>query len=267
MISWTLFKRTVESNYKIFLIFLAVLMLYFTIIIGMYDPSIDDSMAALIETLPKEFMAAFGFSGADAGLMSFIATYYYGFLILCFPMIYEIIISNRLIAKHVDNGSMAYLLATPHKRYSIALTQAKFLAGSLIVLIGVLTIVGIGFCEMMFPGELDIKAFLLLNLGALLLHLVISGIGFFASCLFNETKNSLAIGAGIPIAFLLIQMIANIGDKLENLKFVTLFTLFNPSDIIAGSNSTIICFSVLAILAVIGYAGGIYIFNKKDLPL
>lgn len=65
----------------------------------------------------------------------------------------------------------------------------------------------------------------------------------------------------MPVLFYLLQALANMGDKLENLKYFTLFTLFNTSDIIAGESV------IVPILVLVLYGAGIYIFSKRDLPL
>lgn len=53
-----------------------------------------------------------------------------------------------------------------------------------------------------FLSGLDIDTFLLINLGAFLYQLGISGICFCSSCIFNTSKNSLMFGVGIPLYFL-----------------------------------------------------------------
>ncbi len=267
MIRIPLLKQTIVANYKLVAIFLAVLAMYFIIIASMFDPKATDGMTAMLEALPKEYVDAFGFTISDPTLIGFLAGYFYGYLIILFPMIYDCIVSNRLIAAHVNKGSMSYILSTPTTRKSVAATQALFLIGSVTLLIGFVTALGIFVCNHLFPGELDVPKFLLLNLGALLLHYALSGIGFFASCLFNDTKYSVAVGAGIPIAFLLIQMLANMGGDIENLKYATLLTLFNPTAIVDGASSVPPSFAALGILAAILYISGIYIFHKRDLPL
>lgn len=267
MINAPLFKRTLLSNYKILIILMAVLTLYFTTVINMYDPNTQDVMATMLETLPKEMIAAMGMTTVEASLLGFISTYLYGFLILLFPMIFDIIVANRLIAGLVDKGAMSFLLSTPTTRRTIAVTQATFLIGGVFTLLLFATILGLVCSNMYFPGELDISAFIQLNLGALLLHLAIAGICFFASCLFNDTKNSLTFGAGIPIAFFLFQMMANIGGSLEKLKYVTIFTLYDVNDIITGATGTWLNFTVLGILAISLFIAGVYTFHKKDLPL
>lgn len=232
----------------------------------MYNPDTQKSLNDMLAMMPQQLIAAMGFSGDMGTLLKFIATYFYGFLILLLPMIYTIIVSNRSISSHVDKGSMAYLLATPNTRAKVARTQAFFLLVSTTLLIIFVTLVGLSLCQLMFPGELDIKGFIILNCGALLLYYALTGIGFFASCMFNDTKNSLAIGAGLPVAFLLLQMISDTGEKLEFLQYLSLYTLFDPAKITSGEGY-IPSFIVLAMIAVVTYATGIYAFTKRDLPL
>lgn len=266
MFSKALLKSTIKQNYIVLIIILAVLMMYMSVIIGMYNPKTQESMNEMLKMLPKELIAAMGFSGAINTLLSFIATYFYGFLILLVPMIYTVIVCNRIIASHVDKGSMAYLLSTPNTRSKITRTQALFLLVTVTLLIGFVALIGILFCAVMFPGKLDINGFLLLNLGALLLYYALTGIGFFASCFFNDTKNSLSIGAGLPVAFLLLQMISNVGEATEFFKYFTLYTLFDPGKIVLGEGY-ISSFIALGLIAIVMYFAAFYFFKKRDLPL
>ena len=189
--------------------------------------------------------------------IGFLSSYFYGFLIIMFPMIFDIILANRLIAKQVDRGSMSNILATPNTRNKISLTYMTSMLIGVTVLISFNTVVGIIAAEANFSGQLDISKFIVLNIGALLLHYAISGICFFASCFFNDTKNSLAVGAGVPIAFFLIQMLANMGGKLENMKYLTMYTLFNPDGIIAGETNAIISIIILGVISCVLYTSGI----------
>lgn len=266
MFSKPLLKATIKQNYVVFLIIVAVLMLYLPIIITMYDPSTQDSLNDILALLPQGLIAAMGFNELGGSLVEFIGSYFYGFLILLLPMIYAIIACNRSIASHVDKGSMAYLLSTPNTRTKIARTQALFIIISITVMIAIVTLVGLVLSNISFPGELDVKAFLLLNLGALLLYYALTGIGFFASCLFNDTKNSLMIGAGLPVAFLVIQMISDVGEKTRFLKYVTMYTLLDPDKIING-DGFVPQFIALFIIAIVMYCLGLYVFKRRDLPL
>ena len=266
MISIPLLKREIKSNYKLFIIFTAVLTMYILVIIPMFDPEIGEALAEFEKAMP-EMMAAFGMSNPGTTLIEFINTYLFGFLFIIFPMIFEIIISNKLIAKYVDSGSMAYLLATPNKRGKIAITQAIFMVLSVGFLILLITLIGIISSEVNFPGELDIKKYILMNIGLYCLHIAISGLGFFASCVSNDTKLSYSISAGIPIGFFIIQLLANMGGRLENFKYFTILTLFDTDKLINGEASGIWMFLVLLAIGIILYIFGVLRFNKRDLPL
>ena len=265
MISGILFKKELKSNYKVILIFMAVLTLYICSIISMFNPKSTEALDELIKSMP-ELMKAFGMESTGNTLIEFLTSYLYGFLILIFPMIFEIILANKLVVRYIDRGSMAYLLSTPIKREKLIMTQAVFMWISIAILIIYVTTIGIVFSEVMFPGDLDINKFIMLNTVVYILHIAISGICFLASCISNDTKLYFSIGAGIPIAFYLIQMLATMGEKLEYLKYFTIFTLFNTKDIIAGKSIVLPILSLLCI-SILLYGLGIIIFSKRDLPL
>lgn len=75
---------------------------------------------------------------------------------LVFPVIFLIILGNKLLAHYVDTGSMAVLLSTPNSRIRILVTQLLTLLLETALLIALITAIGIVSCESLFPGELDI---------------------------------------------------------------------------------------------------------------
>jgi ABC-2 type transport system permease protein len=267
MISFPLLKSNIRSSYVIFLIFAAILVMYLTVITSMYDPELIGAMDAYLELLPQEMVRAMNFQMIEPNLTGFLAGYFYGFLILLFPLIFSTIMANRAIASFVDSGSMGFLLSTPNPRWKIALTQAYFLAGSVKLLLVLTMLLGIAFSVALFPGELDIWRFVLLNIGAMLLYFAISGIGFFASALFNETRYSLALGAGLPVLFLLMKMLGDVSEQLTPISNASLFSLFNPKAILAMDNTVLPSFLALFAIGILMYAAGIVVFSKKDLPI
>lgn len=262
----TLWKQGIKSLYKIFLVFLLVAVSYIAVIIYMFDPELGSALNDFYISMP-ELMSMFGMVSSTTTMVEFLASYVYGFLMFIVPMALTIIAANRLVARHVDRGSMGYLLAAPHTRAKVAFTQLAVLLTVIFAFIALCTIITIACCGVIFPGELDVVSLLKLNVGLLCLHLAIGGICFFASCISNETKTSLALGAGIPCVFYLVEMLANIGGKLENLEYVTIFTLFDPDGFIAGEANAWFMAATLLVLAILLYIFAIIIFRRRDLPL
>jgi ABC-2 type transport system permease protein len=146
-------------------------------------------------------------------------------------------------------------------------TQAVYMVTSILVMFIIVTIVGL-FSIHIFQGDIDINItdYLLLNLGLFLLMFAISSISFLFSCIFNLSKNSLALGAGIPIAFFLFQLMSQVDESLEGFKYLSLNSLFDTNAIL-NDGSYLTKFIALAVVGVVLYGIGMRIFMEKDLPL
>jgi ABC-2 type transport system permease protein len=266
MISFPLFKRNMISAMNLSVIFLAVLAMYTTIIIYMFDPQMAEMLKEYQKMMPG-MMSAVGMTGSSGTLIEFINTYLYGFIMLIIPMVFEIILVNKLLMKYVDSGSMACLLATPNSRKKIIVTQVVSIWLSIILLIVINTVIGLVSSAAMFPGVIDVNQYIQLNISILFLHLAISGIAFFASCLFNESKGYFSLGAGLPILFYLIQMLANMGGDLEFLKYFSIFTLFPGDAIVSGGIGVLSSNLILVGIGIVLYVSGSIRFIEKDLPI
>ena len=105
-----------------------------------------------------------------------------------------------------------------------------------------------------------------LNIGIFLLMFAIGGVSFMFSCIFNLTRNSLALGAGIPFGFFILNIMASASPDFANLRYLTLNTLYNPMNVVGGYEF-IPQFIAMAVIGLILYSIGITAFKKKDLPL
>ena len=87
------------------------------------------------------------------------------------------------------------------------------------------------------------------------------------SCIFNEYRLAALFGSGIPIIFIMIQMLSNMQGSMEWLKYITLLTLFDPVSLIAGNSEGYIMLGILSIVAFVCYILGLVVFNKKSMSL
>ncbi len=266
MFNLTLFKKELKSNYKVFIIFLALITMYSSVIVFMFDPELGKSLNMMAETMPELF-AAFGMMNVGATLIEFVANYLYGFILIAIPLVAILIIANRLVVRYVDNGSMAYLLATPHSRKQIIVSQAITLILTTLLIVAYATGVIILVSALAFPGELDTKKLIILNIGLFTLLFFMSSLCFLGSCLFNDTRKANGLGGGIVIGSILLQMISQVGEKFEFLKYCTPLTLFDVNGILAGKESPFYLMGILIIMGILIYLIAIQIFRKKDLSI
>ena len=90
---------------------------------------------------------------------------------------------------------------------------------------------------------------------------------FLASCVFSDTKYSVAFGAGVPALMFLLQMLANAGDAAEKARCFTFFTLYDPTGLAAGEGQAVLFAGLLLTGAAALYAAGVAVFCKKDLHI
>lgn len=214
------------------------------------------------------------------------------------PMIYVMITCNKLVAVQVSDGSMAYILSTPTNRKTVVRTQYLFILLSLIAMYLVITIgayaSGIVGYFITQPENINFWTFTLRTLlycfGSFAAMFGLSGVCFGASCWFNKSNNSTAVGGGACILAFLCCILGLFGNKvfvsvgvgveaMNIFNYLTIYTLIdtdsmsNFAKFVTGAYGGVLSLDWLwecAILLAIGVsftiAGGVK-FIKKDLPL
>lgn len=257
-----LLKSTVKRNLLLFIIFLVILTLYLSIMVFMYDPENMASIKSMVNLFPSELVKAFGFSDSTFEFTGFMAGWLYGILMIVFPMVYSVLLINRLVAKPVDNGSLACYFATPVSRTKIIITWGFYALLSIGILQLLIFCIALIICSLALPGLLKVPEFFALNLTTMLVNMTVLMIVFFFACLFNESKLSVGFGTGIPVAFLLIKMLGEGTAKEEIFGKLTLFSLYDPVKITSGE-ATLTSNLIFCALIIILFTVGILVFIKK----
>ena len=207
MISMPLFRREARRSILLLVIFPGILVLYASVILTMYDPELGDSLAMMKDAM-RELFAAFGMSDPGSTLTEFLANYLYGFLFLVLPLVLLILLTNRLVVGYLDQGTMAWLLSTPTPRWKIAATQAMLH----VVCAALIVVYAGGLCAIlsaiMYSGELAVGPFFRLNLTLAALLCLLGSICFLGACALPDSRQGLALGGGLCVVFLLLQMLA-----------------------------------------------------------
>ena len=238
-----------------------------------------DLTNSLLSSLPQSVSIALQEVGQLDLYSLIVGSIFYKMAGLLLPIIYMIMASNNLIAGQVDSGSMAYVLSTSTKRKQVTFTQAVFLIGSLFAMFCCTTITSVVCLAVLNNTSLGLTygKLVLLNLGAFITMFAMSGICFLASCWFDRSKKSMAIGGGLSMFFLVATMLGLFGsptipsvvrlDALNGFNYVSLISLFDAVSIIDGTTTFIWKLVILLAVGVAGYIIGSIKFDKKDLPL
>ena len=115
------------------------------------------------------------------------------------------------------------------------------------------------------------------SLGACCVILAMSGICFMSSGIFNREKESLSVGGGVCMLFLVCSILGLFGepiipsviriDAMNYFNYMTIISFFKIVPILEGSTEYITGLCILLLIGLITYNIGIVAFDKKDLPL
>ncbi|MNB95868.1 ABC-2 family transporter protein [compost metagenome] len=227
--------------------------------------AIDDLIKAMPEGVGKAFGLNSGFTSAEA----FISGEYYGLILVLILSIVCVQMSTQLMARLVDRGAMAYLLIAPTTRRKVATTQALVLTTALLLIMGVTTLAGLLGKAWFLGSEYDFNSgrFAQLNTVAFLLFFAVGGLTFLVSSVCNDEKKALGISGAIAFGFFTLDLLGKISDKLEGLRFLTLFSFYQPGEIVQGNVEIIQVSSWLLLIGVLTFSLGVELFRRRDLPL
>lgn len=212
------------------------------------------------------------------------------------PMIYVIIVGNKLLASQVNDGSMAYILSTPTARKKVVRTQWFFLTVSLCLMYLAISLgayisgaIGNAITGLMPASTYALKTFLFC-LSSFCAIFCLMGVCFGASAFFNKSSKSIAVGGGacvIAFIFCILGLFSNdvfvaVGVGVQEMgifNYLSVFTLIDTDSmndfakVVTHFRNVQISFDwiwkdIAAVVAGIALSlfGGIW-FTKKDLPL
>ena len=255
-------KNSLPSAFAIF----AVLAMYIVCIVYMFNPDTAKMLDDLMAVMP-ELYDVFGMGHDTSTLTGFMLNYLYGFLLTLLPLVLILMLVNKLLVKPITRGELSYALASPHGRGSILGSIVGAAVVALAIVLAASTVCEVASALAFFPDDLDTAALLRANAGLSCLWLFMLGLCLLSAITFAGSPLALWAGGGICLVGFLIQMVAQIGEDLEDLANATFFTLFDPYGLADASNEAIAHAGILGVAGLALIAVAILVFHRRDLAL
>ena len=137
MLSKPIFKQSLQSNWKLWLIITIVASMIISGFIISYDAAGYASIAEAAEGT--------AFSNMLSTLTSLLGSLenFYKLIAVILGIVYVVFTANNLVVNEVDSGSMAYTLSTPIKRSSVIFTKSLYLILSVVLMYTVISLAGL----------------------------------------------------------------------------------------------------------------------------
>lgn len=208
------------------------------------------------------FTAAFGMDRLSFGtLMGFYAVEC-GNILGLGGAFYGALTGITALAKEEKEHTAEFLLTHPVTRTGII--TAKLTGVLLQITVMNALILALSLISILFVGE-DIpwKALLLLHLAYFLLQIEIGGLCFGISAFLK--RGGLGIGLGIACLLYFLNLIANITESAEFLKYITPFGYADGADIVTEEALNGPMVAIGMALTVIGIAAAYWKYGRKDI--
>ena len=176
--------------------------------------------------------------------------------------LFAAIVGASALAKEEKDHTAEFLLTHPLSRTRII--SEKLAAALAQILILNAAVIGVTFACIGAVGvEFEAKTLLLTFLAYLLLQIEIAAITFGISAFLR--RGELGIGLGLAFVFYFMNILSNLTEELEFVKFITPFSYADGAHIIPEGSIEIKYLSVGIVIAAVGIAAAYLKYNKKDI--
>ena len=208
------------------------------------------------------FTAAFGMDRLSFGTLTGFYAIECGNILGLGGAFYAALTGITALAKEEKEHTAEFLLTHPVTRTGIV--SAKLASVLLQITVMNVLILAISLISILFiDEEIPWKELLLFHLAYYLLQLEIGGICFGISAFLH--RSGLGIGLGLACLMYFLNLIANISESAEFLKYITPFGYADGADIVTEEALNGPMVAVGVSLAVIGIAAAYWKYNRKDI--
>ena len=259
----TLLKHELKQGFKTLAIWTASIGFLIAICLFLF-PEMKGEMDNVSDMFSSmgSFTAAFGMDRLNFGtLMGFYAVEC-GNILGLGGAFFASLIAVSALAKEEKERTAEFLLSHPASRVSVISSKLAALVVQIVVMNVVIFALSAA-CIAIIGEEPAWKEICLLHLAYFLLQLELAGICFGISAFLR--RGSLGIGLGIAAIMYFLNIIANISEKAEFLKYITPFGYAEGADIVSNASLDGKLVLVGMAFAVVGVAAAYFWYSRKDI--
>lgn len=172
------------------------------------------------------------------------------------------LVGISVLASEEKEHTAEFLLTHPVSRCMV-LTQKLLAVLTQVILMNVVVVAVSVVSASAIGEELQMKEFLLLHVAYLLMQLEIACICFGISAFIK--RGSIGIGLGLALSFYFLNLICNISEKAEFLKYVTPYAYCEASNVISEAKLESNLVIIGIVISVLGVIAAYVKYTKKDI--
>ena len=259
----TLLKHELKQGFKTLAIWTASIGFLIAICLFLF-PEMKGEMDNVSDMFSSmgSFTAAFGMDRLNFGTLIGFYAVECGNILGLGGAFFASLIAVSALAKEEKERTAEFLLSHPVSRVSVISSKLAALVVQIVVMNVVIFALSAACIAVIGEGPAW-KEICLMHLAYFLLQLELAGICFGLSAFLR--RGSLGIGLGIAAMMYFLNIIANISEKAEFLKFITPFGYAEGADIVSNGSLDGKLILIGMAFALIGVAAAYFWYSRKDI--
>lgn len=237
---------------------------FFVVICVLMYPQMEQQMSEVNAMFASmgAFTAAFGMDRLNFGTLTGFYAVECGNILGIGGALYAAMTGAGILSKEEQTGTAEFLLTHPVTRCDV--TAGKLAALMLQILILNVLVYGMAIaCVTAIGDAIPWKELTLLHLAYLLVQVELGGICFGISAFCR--RGSLGVGIGLAIGMYFVNILANITEEAEFLKYITPYGYAEGADILAEGELNAVYVLVGMALCAAGILTAFWQYRRKDI--
>ncbi len=261
----TEFKR----NFKSLLLWTVIVVGLAVMMLAMYPAfaSTMEDIGALMEAYPSGFMEAFGMG--EGGLDMTEPYGWYGIEGYLFVTLiggsYAAILGSSILSKEEDDSTIEFLLSKPISRNRVLFGKASVIIANLTfmnLVLGIVTLIAFALI-----GDFEVLIWFLYILGGFIIQLIFSSIALMISVFVVKSRKVMSISLGLVMGTYAIDIVSNVSENLEFLKYITPFEYVNAVSIAVDKQLDLLYMLFSLIIIIVSGFITWRVYTKKDISV
>lgn len=259
----TIVKHELKQGKTSFLIWTAAIGFLLMVCVFLF-PEMKGQMESISDTFASmgSFTAAFGMDRLNFGTLIGFYAIECGNILGLGGTFYAVLCAVGILAKEEKDKTAEFLLVHPVSRIKIITEKLIAVFIQITALNLIIYAVSVGSMTMI-GEEIPWKEVKLLHLAYYLLQIELSGICFGISAFLR--KGSMGVGLGIATMMYFLNLIANITESAEFLKYITPFGYCEGADIVSNGKLDGTMVTIGIVMGIIGITVAYLHYTRKDI--
>ena len=259
----TILRHELKQNRTSFWIWTAVISFMIGVCVFIY-PEMKGEMESISDVFADmgSFTAAFGMDQVSFGTLLGYYAIECGNVLGLGGAFFAALCGAGALAKEEKDHTAEFLLTHPVSREKV-ITQKLIAVLTQVTILNIIVFVVVGMAMLAIGENIPWQEMILLHLAYLLLQIELAGICFGISAFLR--RGSLGVGLGVSIMMYFLNIISNITESAEFLRYITPFGYANGTDIVSNVELDMKLILIGMAYAIVGIVLAYFKYTKKDI--